>query len=153
MNVMIKSPVTSTAAKEARNSTVVSRGFSGCVFSVLATRFCPVNGRCPPLVDYSKCPVPSRHLEQMTECIGEVIEFITRRRRNRQVVFHTPHRPINQQRPPDNVFSRNEAPVAAVVAVVSIIPEHEIIPFGNDQFAVFYQFLHLQPPFAFQTGS
>src|SRR5580692_6907236 len=132
MNVMMNRPVTSTAAKEARNSTVVSRGFSACVFSVLATRFCPVNGRCPPLVDYSKCSVPPRHLEQMTECIREVIEFITRRRRNGQVIFHTPHRPINQQRPPHNVFPRHKAPVAAIVTVVSIIPEHEIIPLRDN---------------------
>jgi len=41
MNVMMKSPVTSTPAREARNSTVVSRGFSSLgvsfCFSVLGT--------------------------------------------------------------------------------------------------------------------
>src|SRR5271167_4933932 len=104
MKVMMNRPVTSTAAREARNSTVVSRGFSACVFFFMATKFCPVNGRCTPLVDYSKCPIPARYLKQMADRVGEVIKFITRRGRNRQIILHAPHRPIDQQRTSDNVF-------------------------------------------------
>src|SRR6202044_1752017 len=86
MNVIMNRPVTSTAASEARNSTVVSRGFSACVSSFVATRFFPIKvGRYSPLVDYSKCPVPASKLKQMADCVGEVIKFITRRGRNRHV--------------------------------------------------------------------
>src|SRR5580704_2630891 len=136
IKVIMNRPVTSTAARDARNSTVVSRGFSTCVFSFLATRFIPLKGRSPPLVDYSKCTVPARELKQMADRVGEVMKFITRGSRNRHVFVCTPHRPVNQQRPPDDVFTRHEAPVAAVQAVVSIISEHKIVPFRNDQLAL-----------------
>src|ERR1022692_2799360 len=136
MNVIMNRPVTSTAARDARNSTVVSRGFSTCVFSFLATRFCPVSGRCPPLVDYSKCAVPACQLEQMADCVGEMIKSITRGGRSWHFVLDTAHRPIDQQGTPNDVFPGNEAPVAAIEALIAIITEHEIMPFGNYQFAV-----------------
>jgi hypothetical protein len=45
MKVMMKRPVTSTAASEARNSTVVSRGFSGSVFCFLAAKSLSLQAR------------------------------------------------------------------------------------------------------------
>src|SRR5580692_10006494 len=155
MKVIMNRPVTSTAARDARNSTVVSRGFSACMSSLLtarlATRFFPVSWANPPLVHYSKCPIPASELKQMADRVGEVIKFITRRGRNWHVTLCTPYRPINQQRPPDNIFPRNEAPIAAVQAFVPVISEHEIVPLRNYKFAIFHQFLHLQPPSPLQT--
>src|SRR5580692_8839947 len=155
MKVIMNRPVTSTAARDARNSTVVSRGFSACMSSLLtarlATRFFPVSWANPPLVHYSKCPIPASELKQMADRVGEVIKFITRRGGDWHVILCTPHRPVNQQRTTDNIFPRNEAPIAAVQALVSIISEHEIVLLGNDKFAIFHQLLHLQPPSAFQT--
>src|ERR1700685_1077339 len=106
----------------------------------------PVNWAISALVHYSKCPIPASELKQMADRVGEVIKFITRRGTKWHVVLRTPHRPVNQQRPPDNVVPRNEAPVAAVQALVPIVSEHEILLLRNNEFAFLDQFLHLQPP-------
>ena len=82
---MMNSPVTSTAASEARNSTVVSRGFSSFVLLVFlfwpmslshsGARSVAQSGRRPPLSNDSKRAVPPGHLEQMSRLIGEVMSL------------------------------------------------------------------------------
>src|ERR1700687_3111249 len=113
--VMMNRPVTSTAANEARNSTVVSRGFSSLTlsFSFLANLYPVPLNYCVLTVHHSKRAVPARHLKQMGRGVGEVDEFITRRRCHRHILVRVPHRPVNQQRPSDYIFLGHEAPVTA----------------------------------------
>ena len=82
----------------------------------------------------------------MADRVGEMIKFITRRGGSRHVVLHTPHRPIDQQGAPNDIFPRHEAPIAAVEALIAIVAQHEIVALRNNQFAVLDQFSHLQPP-------
>ena len=90
---MMNRPVTRTAASEARNSTVVSRGFSSCCsscLSFLANGSFSITGGIPPLFDDSKCAVPAGHLKQMGRCISEMIKFITRCGRERHILIGAP---------------------------------------------------------------
>src|SRR5208337_4036965 len=57
------------------------------------------------------------------------------------------HGPINQQGAANDVLCGNEAPVARVVTVVAVVPEHEVGAFGDNQFVVFHQLLQAQKPF------
>src|SRR3984893_1687853 len=152
--VMMNSPVTSTAASEARNSTVVSRGFSSGLFSFLVT--CLGTGPFPTgalsaLSNHSKRAVPPGHLKQMGRRIGEVNEFITGSRRSRHVLIRVSDRPVDEQRTSDDIFLGHEPPVATVQTLVPIIAQNKIISLRNDEFTVLDQFLHLQPPASFQT--
>ena len=52
----------------------------------------------------------------------------------------------------DDILHRNEAPVAAVAAVVAIISEHEIAALGNDQLAIANFLAHLHPPMRIDAG-
>src|SRR6202049_776714 len=157
-NVMMNSPVTNTAASDERNSTVDSLGFSSATlssnaisffadfFSVIidvcsGTNFAPARfmRRWKYSVYQSQRAVPAR----------EVIEPALNRRR--RIFVPVPYRPVNDQRFADNIFPRHESPIAAVLAVIAVIAQHEIMPLGKNQLAVFHQFPHLQPPFAFQA--
>src|SRR5262249_22267302 len=144
-NVMMNRPVTSTAASEARNSTVVSRGFSGCaVLSFLA------NFRFPrmfcQLTYQPECPIPASHLQEMRNRVSEMVEFITQRRRRRQITVGRTNGPVNEQRPADNVFPRDKSPIPAVGAVVPVVSHHEVVSLGHNQLSVFDKLWHLQPP-------
>src|SRR5271166_1990577 len=44
------------------------------------------------------------------------------------------------------MVSRNQSPIAGIVAVVAIVTEHEVRAFGDDELAVVYQLLGLQEP-------
>src|SRR5271166_3659877 len=206
--VMMNSPVTSTAARDARNSTVVSFGFSSATtlsstFSFLATfisfgsssatvpssagvppavgrlsrppatvnhpwkgtasavqvriraRLQPCrkatkkNGASAPASVYQpQRPVPARDLKQVRDPIRNVIQPALQR--PHPMVIPIPHRPINHQRPPNNIFPRHKSPIAAVLAVVAIVAHHKIMSLGHNQLAILHQFPHLQPPLPFQ---
>src|ERR1700693_2882650 len=165
-NVMINNPVTSTAASEARNSTVVSLGFSSTsltsfslflsLLSFLATVFNPSRFQITKLLNYPitkfsslhqpQRAVPARDLKDMRDRIGKVIEFITHGRRRRDIPLSPLHRPVNQQRPPNNIHLRHKSPVPAVVAIVPIVPHHKVMSFGNYELSVLDQLAQLQPP-------
>src|SRR5579863_161607 len=203
--VMIKSPVTSTAASEARNSTGVSCGFCSSAFSVLSSFFAkihsknllmgscdltlpsgPVNwpgktvsGRAqlqpcrlklikkwasapgdfsppeprrtagPNLVYQPQRPVPARDREHMRHRVRDVVHLPAER--GCRVSVPGAHGPVDQQRSANNVLARHKAPIPAVLAVVTIVPHHEIVAFRNNQLAVFHQLPHLQPPFSLEA--
>src|SRR5579863_4049069 len=159
--VMMNNPVTSTAASDAKNSTVVSRGFSSAPLfaslsrsrSFFATMIHPSRLR-PQKLDQRlvfkgygfrrfsphqpQRPAPSRDLKNMSDRICEVIKLTTDRRRCRHLAFAL-HRPVNQQRPPNNILLRHKSPIPAVVTIVAIVSHHEIMPLGNNQLPVFHQ--------------
>src|SRR5579864_5540197 len=69
IKVIMKRPVTSTPASEARNSTVVSLGFSACNLSFFATRLLVQRFRNSS--DQPQRAVPACDLHDMTQCIKE----------------------------------------------------------------------------------
>src|SRR5437868_12530450 len=69
--VMMKRPVTRTPAREARNSTVVSLGFS-CLISFVANLVLFFRN----LLYQPQSPVPSRDLHQVTHSIDEPGQFV-----------------------------------------------------------------------------
>src|SRR5437870_3572260 len=82
--VIIKSPVTKTPASDARNSTVVSRGFSSFL-SLFGTSFfgtVVLFERVYDLLYEAERAVPARDLHQMTHRIQKTRKFITRRGRS-----------------------------------------------------------------------
>src|SRR5690242_18704900 len=143
MNVIMKRPVTSTPASEARNSTVVSRGFSSSTLSL--SFFFTRLPRRRDLLYKSESPVPAGDLQDMAQRIQEPVKFITGSE------LHTGririvNRPVDQQRPTNNILARHKSPVAAVKAVIAVVAHHEVIPFRNDELIVYNQLLHLGPP-------
>src|SRR5436305_3165730 len=109
-NVMMNRPVTSTAASEARNSTVVSRGFSSTFGPGFFSDFFSFVGNgslsktFSVLSNHSECSIPSGHLEQMSRCLGEMKKFSTRRRGFRHLMIGFSHRPVDQQRAANHIF-------------------------------------------------
>src|SRR5690242_7781675 len=143
MNVIMKRPVTSTPASEARNSTVVSRGFSSSSlsFSFFFTRL----PRRRSLLHKSESPVPAGDLQDMAQCIQEPVKFITGSKLRTERI-RIANRPIDHQRTADNVLPRHEPPIAAVQAVIAIVSHNEVITLWDDELVVYYQLLHLGPP-------
>src|SRR5216684_4123828 len=92
--------------------------------------------------------VPPCDLKQMCQPIGEVIKPAAERRS--RVPIPCFYRPVDHQRPPDNVFPRDESPEPAVLAVVAVVAHHKIVSLWDDELAVFYQFPHFQPPLSLQ---
>src|SRR5947209_3543720 len=148
--VMMNKPVTNTAARDARNSTVVSFGFSSTaflsttslffatiVFSILSNackNLCSsVPTSRPQLVYQPQRAAPARVLKQMCQRICESVSLAAAR-----VFIGTLHRPVDQQRASDDVFPRYEAPIPAVLAVVAIVTHHKIMSLRNDEFAVLH---------------
>src|SRR5439155_12834952 len=101
-------PVTNTPASEARNSTVVSRGFSSCcsLFANGSSSFGDSG-----LLNKPKRSVPARDLHQVAHGIDEPGKFITW---DRIRSFLPAHGPVNHQRPAYDVFLRHKAPIPAV---------------------------------------
>src|SRR5579864_1138472 len=132
--VMMNKPVTSTAASEARNSTVVSFGFSSFGVSESGFSLPPFTSTLLSLFATITFPyflkisvyqpqraIPARDLEEVRHGIRHMLQPAGRRIRVNGL-----HRPVNQQRPPDDIFARHEAPVTAVLAVIPVVPHHEI---------------------------
>src|ERR1700752_679794 len=100
---MMNSPVTSTAARDARNSTVVSLGFTSAgmvctLFSLFANvrsvpeKQCLVReGRSS--VYQPQGSVPARVLEDVGQRVCKAVSFARRSIRVKRL-----HRPVNQQR-------------------------------------------------------
>src|SRR5689334_14420476 len=114
MNVIMKSPVTSTAASDARNSPVVSFGLSSDFFSffVAATELDP--GKFPSLHG-AESAVPPGDLKNVRDSISKVKKFITHGWSTRQIVLQVSYRPINKERASYDVFTRHKPPIAAVI--------------------------------------
>src|ERR1700676_2313132 len=156
-NVMINRPVTSTAASDARNSTVVSRGFSSAGF-LLSTISFSLFGKfgihveelfisAPSSAHQPESTFPARYLEQMSYRVGKVIKSITHGWRSGQIIVQIARRPVNQKRAPNDIFAGHESPVPAVLAVIAIVTQNKIVVLGNNQLVVFHQFRHFFPPF------
>src|ERR1700674_3654171 len=161
-NVMINRPVTSTAASDARNSTVVSRGFSstGFLLSTISFSFFGKFGirfrrflrqrtfiGAPASAHQPESTFPARYLEQMSYRVGKVIKSITHGWRSGKIVVQIARRPVNQKRTPNDIFAGHKSPVPAVLAVIAIVTENKIVVLGNNQLVVFHQFRHFFPPF------
>src|ERR1035438_2596023 len=98
INVMMNKPVTRTPAREARNSTVVSLGFSSSttIFSFLDTfgiRFRRISSRTSSLAHQPESPFPASYLEQMRDRVGKVIKSITHTWRAGKIVGQSARRP------------------------------------------------------------
>src|SRR6202521_2243708 len=156
-NVMINRPVTSTAASDARNSTVVSPGFSSAGF-LLSTISFSLFGKfgihveelfisAPSSAHQPESTFPARYLEQMSYRVGKVIKSITHGWRSGKIVVQIARRPVNQKRTPNDIFARHESPVPAVLAVIAIVTQNKIVILGNNQLVVFHQLRHFFPPF------
>src|SRR5581483_8612484 len=74
-----------------------------------------------PLIDYSKCTVPTSHLKYMSYGISEMEKFITCSWRQWQIIRTFLHGPVNNQRPSNYICPRDKAPITAIEALVSII--------------------------------
>src|SRR5579862_2440 len=144
MKVMMNRPVTSTAASDARNSTVVSRGFSGLGFILLATGYVRI---LVLLVDEPKGSIPPRDLKQMGHRVCEMKKFITGAGSARRLLSRVFERPVNHPRGADDVFPGNEPPIAAVEALIPIISQGKIGAFRNNQLPILDELMHLYPPF------
>ena len=154
---------------------MVSRGFSSTSFfamlSFLANVVVPVLFTCPRatqprqrnldrnlnsisqltiLINQAQSPIPARGLEDVCYRVSEVVQFITHRSGRRGIggIFH---RPVDQQRPSDDICLRYEAPVAAIVTVVPIVSHYKIMSLGNDQLSIFDQLVELYPPLGSYT--
>jgi hypothetical protein len=57
-----------------------------------------------------------------------------------------PQGKVDQQRATDDVFAGNEAPVAAVFAVVAVIAEDEVVSGWDDEISVVDELAHANPP-------
>src|SRR5205814_8063240 len=115
---MMKSPVTITPARDARNSTVVSFGFSSFCFSF--SFFANILSPVPNSLHQPQCPVPTRNLHNMFHRIQEPVKFITGSRRA-DLRVSGPQRPINHQRTSHDVLLPDKAPVAAVIPIVTSV--------------------------------
>src|SRR5579862_1953143 len=91
-------------------------------------------------------PIPSRDLKQVGKCIREMLQTAAERRFNLMVKIL--HRPINDQRTPNDILLRHKAPIPAVLAVVPVVAHHKVMSLRYDELAVFDQLSHLQPPLA-----
>src|SRR5580692_457703 len=160
-NVMMNSPVTSTAASEERNSTVVSRGLSStstsffALPSFFATVIHPSRLDCrtarpilagESLIHQPQCPVPARDLKNVGYRISKMRQAAGYRVRPRSFAVSLLHRPVNQKRTADNICFWHEPPIPAVVAVVPIISHHKIISLGNNQLPILDELSQLDPP-------
>src|SRR5208282_3364414 len=109
-NVMMNNPVTSTAASEERNSTVVSRGFSStstsffALLSFFATVIYPSRLGCrtarlilaaESLIHQPQGPVPARDLKNVRHRIGKMRQFSCHRVRPCSLAVSLLHRPVN----------------------------------------------------------
>src|ERR1700722_1441336 len=82
----------------------------------------------------------------MRDRVGEVIQFITHTRGCDYISLSSAHRPVDQQRPANNVCLRHESPVSAVVTVVPVVSHHKIISLRNDELTILDQFAEQYPP-------
>ena len=112
-----------------------SRGFCSLISIVI-----------PASADHPESPFPAGDLEHMADREGKVIKSITHGWRRGRSSLTFAGRPVDQQRPSNNIFTRHESPVAAVLAVVAIVSHHKIVAFGNNQLVVFHQLGHFFPP-------
>src|SRR6266851_3786595 len=153
-NVIMNSPVTSTSASEARNSTVVSRGFSSTMtssffffFATFRIRFRGFFLSSSSLANQPESTLPARYLEHVSYRVGKVIKSITHAWRSGKIVVQIARRPVNQKRASNDIFTRHESPVPAFLVVIAIVTENKIVALGNNQLVVFHQFRHFFPPF------
>src|ERR1700733_14504966 len=57
------------------------------------------------------------------------------------------YRPVNQQRPPNNIGLWHKPPIAAVVTIVPIVPHPKKMSLGKNDLPILYKFSKLPPPF------
>src|SRR5208337_4284635 len=83
----------------------------------------------------------------MSYRVSKMIKPIAHGWRSGKIVVQTARRPVNQERTSDDILARHESPVPAVLAVIAIVTQNEIVAVGDNQLAVFHQFRHFLPPF------
>ena len=59
---------------------------------------------------------------------------------------------VDEQGFADDGFARDEAPVAAVFAVVAVVAQDEVVAGGDDEFAVVDEAAHADPPVGVDLG-
>src|SRR5579859_2260271 len=133
MNVIMKRPVTRTPASEARNSTVVSRGFSSSSLSL--SFFFTRLPRRRNLLHKSESPVPAGDLQDVTQRIQEPVKFITGSKLRTERI-RIANRPVDQQRSPDDILARDKPPITAVQTVVAVVAHNKVITLGDDELVV-----------------
>src|SRR6202041_1255815 len=154
---MMNNPVTRPAASDDRNSTLLSRGFSSrSLFAFLSFFATVINPSQPAfeailsaetLIHQPQRPVPPRDLEEMRGCVNKVRQFASYGTWCSDLAISFLYRPVNQQRPPNNIGLRHKPPIAAAVTIVPILPHHKIMSLGNNELSILYQFSKLHPPF------
>src|SRR3984885_14371419 len=146
--VMMNNPFIRTAASDDRNSTVVSRGFSSSSFFALLSFFatvinpshlgCKAILSAETLIHQPQRPVPARDLEEMSHRVNKVRQFAGYGSWCSDLAISFLYRPVNQQRPPNNIGLRHKPPIAAVVTIVPIVPHHKIMSLGNNELSILY---------------
>src|SRR5882724_6177718 len=109
-NVMMNRPVTSTPASEARNSTVVSLGFSFTTssvsfFATFAIRFKDLLLIVSSSTHQPERASPSRSLVHMGDRIRKMKKSITHGWGSGKIVARIGRRPVDQERPADDIFA------------------------------------------------
>ena len=80
-------------------------------------------------------PAPARLVEEVHQHSTELLCAIAHAGAV-LVFFRGNERPINEERPADDVFTRHESPEAAVEAVQSVVAHGEVVGGGNDEIAI-----------------
>src|SRR3984957_20504517 len=106
----------------------------------------PMDETISSLVYQPQCPIPARDLQHMRHRVRDVVELAAQRRC--RIAVPGSYRPVNQQRPSDDILARHKAPIAAVFAVVAVVSHHEVVSLWNNQLAIFDELTHLEPPLA-----
>src|SRR5581483_916730 len=146
INVIMNSPVTSTEASDARNSTVLSRGFScRSFFATVSFSFVSVR----KLIHQPERPVPSRNMEDVSEGINEVAELLSRGAYTSLVVVSAANGPIYNQRSSNDVLTRHKSPIAAIKTLIPIVAHDEVLARAHDQLSVPDILLQVCKPAAF----
>src|ERR1700733_13805747 len=132
MKVRAKSPMTSTVQMEANASSGVSSLASSVLISVSVASI--LMAKCPALelslVNDLEHPAPSCEVHHGVKWALLVSESIIRKRIGlgcRGLMQGE----VNEERQTHNIGAGDKAPVAAVAAVVAIVAEHEIFPWGH----------------------
>src|SRR5208337_3212519 len=82
----------------------------------------------------------------MSYRVSKMIKPIAHGWRSGKIIVQTARRPVNQERASDNILARHESPVPAVLAVIAIVAQNEIMALGDNQLVVFHQLWHFFPP-------
>src|SRR5260370_38681528 len=125
------------------------RGVCAAWLKILADQ--GLEAKMPRSVDRAQHAVPARARGYLDER-AEDTHKAAPERALAVIFFGTLHRPVDHHRPAHNRFAIDEAPVAAVPAVVSIVSHGEIVAGRHDHFPILDVFEDLICPFRLHAG-